>query len=129
MGIAWWDRYEAGRKIDIACLRINNVAVLHLPGEPFIEFQLAAQKMAAEAAERGQVRLPQSGPAGALGTIEPDPFRTNPFVTVAGYGDGGPAYIPTVAAYPQGGYEVTMAWVGPKAEGMLNAAMRQLLRT
>ena len=58
--------------------------MLHLPGEPFIEYQLAAQKL-----------------------------RKDTFVCVAGYGDGGPGYIPTDKAFLEGGYEPTVALAAP----------------
>lgn len=115
MGVAWWDRHDAGKKIDVSCLRINNVYFVHLPGEAFIEYQLAAQQMLAEkhgvstqAAEQGDSRAP--------------------FVAVAAYTDCNTAYIPTAVAYPQGGYEVTMAWVGPKAEAVLKDAIRTVIK-
>ena len=50
--------------------------VLHLPGELFVEYQLAAQKV-----------------------------RPDLFVAMAAYGDYGPGYIGTEIAYSQGGYE------------------------
>lgn len=102
MGLACWDRHEAGKKIDLTCLRINDVCVLHLPGEPFLAYQLAAQELG-RAAERPQ------------------------FVAVAGYGDNGPAYIPLAENFPEGGYEVGMAWRGPGSEALIKAAMKKLL--
>jgi hypothetical protein len=73
--------------------------VLHLPGEPFIEYQLAAQEL-----------------------------RPDRFVCVAGYGDGGPGYIPTDQAYLEGGYELTVALAAP-SEKRLRRALAKLLRT
>ena len=64
--------------------------VLHLPGEPFVEYQLAAQKM-----------------------------RPDAVVCVAGYGDDGRGYIPTAKAYLEGGYEPTVALAGPDSEAIL----------
>jgi len=48
---------------------------------------------------------------------------------MAAYGDYGPGYIGTAAAYPEGGYEtgVTSSNVSPEAEGVLLNAMRRLL--
>ena len=62
----WARRCEAGEKIDLACLHIGPAYVLHMPGELFIEYQLAAQKMRPE----------------------------SPGV-MAAYGDYGPGYIGT----------------------------------
>jgi hypothetical protein len=92
----------AGRPIDLTCLEFGldhgKVLVLHLPGEPFIEYQLKAQ-------EAGQ----------------------DAFVCVAGYGDGGPGYIPTDRAYLEGGYEPTVALAAP-CEGPLTRAMTKVLK-
>src|SRR5204862_1948203 len=43
--LVWAKRCEAGERIDIACLRVGPAYVLHMPGELFVEYQLAAQKM------------------------------------------------------------------------------------
>jgi hypothetical protein len=93
-------RMESGRKIDVACLRLGAARVLHLPGELFVEYQLAAQKM------------------------QPDAF-----VCMAAYGDGGPSYIGTEVAYGQGGYETSprSSKVAPSVERVLMAAMRDVL--
>ena len=72
--------------------------ILHLPAECFIEYQLGAQKL-----------------------------RPGSFLATAAYGDGGPWYIPTAAAYPQGGYEPTMSWVDPGSEEVLKENVRKLM--
>ncbi len=95
--LAWLVRKD--RPIDLTCLNLDAVRVLHLPGEPFIEYQLFAR---------------DQRPDGA--------------VCVAGYGDGGPGYIPTARAFQQGGYEPTVALAGPESEAILQAAIRKLLR-
>jgi hypothetical protein len=98
--LAWARRCEAGHKIEIACLRIGTAFVLHMPGELFIEYQLAAQKM-----------------------------RPHDPVMMAAYGDYGPGYIGTAIAYTQGGYETgPVSRVAPEAEMVLLKVMRQLLR-
>jgi hypothetical protein len=96
------ERYKSGKaKIDIQCLSLNNNAsVLFMPGELFVEYQLAAKKM-----------------------------RPDLFVTMAAYGDYTPGYIPTVAAFPQRGYEVVVSKVTPESENILMEAMHQLLNT
>ena len=43
MQLGWLKRID--RPIDVACLDLGRALVLHLPGEPFIEYQLAAQQM------------------------------------------------------------------------------------
>jgi hypothetical protein len=99
--LAWLRRCEAGREIDVGCLKLGSARILHLPGEPFVEYQLAAK------AER------------------PDFF-----VAVAGYGDYAPWYIGTAAAYKEGGYETSPSAsnVGPEAEAILLKAIRKLLQ-
>lgn len=80
--LAWLERID--RPVDVCCLEIGPAAVLHLPGEPFIEYQLAAQR-----------------------------HRPDRAVFVAGYGDGGMGYIPTDRGYLEGGYEPTVALAAP----------------
>jgi hypothetical protein len=94
--LAWLKRID--RAIDIVCLDLGKALVLHLPGEPFVEYQLHAQKL-----------------------------RPDAFVCVAGYGDGGPGYIPTGRAYLEGGYEPTVALAGPESEEILNRAIQKVL--
>jgi len=97
--VAWLQRLKAGKQINITCLRIGNARILHLPGEPFVMYQLAAK---AEC---------------------PDLF-----VAVAGYGDFAPGYIATAEAYKQGGYEAgTASGVTSEAETMLLKTIRKLL--
>ena len=94
------ERTKQGKKIDISCLKIGNARMVHLPGECFIEYQLAAKAM-----------------------------RPDLFVTVAAYGDYAPGYIGTAEAYNEGGYETGQASaVTAEAEKVLLKAMNQLLR-
>ena len=97
--VAWLQRLKAGEQINITCLRIGNARILHLPGEPFVMYQLAAK-----------AECP------------------NLFVAVAGYGDFAPGYIGTAEAYKQGGYEAgTASGVTAEAETMLLKTIRKLL--
>lgn len=92
-------RYRSGKaKTDIQCLAVNDGRILFMPGELFVEYQLAAKKM-----------------------------RPELFVTMAAYGDGTLGYIPTASAFPQGGYEVDVSRVTPEAENILMGAMCKLL--
>jgi hypothetical protein len=98
--LVWANRCERGEKIDLFCLRIGPAYVLHMPGELFVEYQLAAQEM-----------------------------RPHSPVMMAAYGDYGPGYIGTAIAYTQGGYETgPVSRVAPEAEEVLMRAMRGLLR-
>ena len=79
------------------------IDILQMPGELFVEYQLAAQKM-----------------------------RPDAFVCMASYGDYGPGYIGTAIAYSQGGYEtgfaIPVSRVSPRVEAVLTDAMRELLQ-
>lgn len=99
--LAWLRWCQAGNKIDVACLRIGDTRMLHLPGELFVEYQLAAKAM-----------------------------RPELHVMMAAYGQYGPGYIGTDAAYPEGGYETgpLSSNVAPGVEGVLMGAMKQLLQ-
>jgi hypothetical protein len=71
-----------------------------MPGELFVEYQLAAQKM-----------------------------RPDSFVCMAAYGDYGAGYIGTSIAYTQGGYETgPVSRVSPRVEPILMNAMQKLLK-
>jgi hypothetical protein len=97
--LVWWQRQKEGKKIDISCLTLGHARMLHLPAECFIEYQLAAKKE-----------------------------RPDLFVAVAAYGDYGPGYIGTVAAYKEGGYETGQASaVTAEAEEVVMGAIKKLL--
>jgi hypothetical protein len=99
--LAWIRRCAAGERIEVACLRLGRARILHLPGELFVEYQLAAKAQ-----------------------------RTDLFVAMAAYGDYAPYYIGTAIAYEQGGYETgqTATNVSPEVEEVLMGAIRKLLR-
>lgn len=97
--VAWLRREQAGLPITLSSLHLNQTSTLHLPSECFIEYQLLAQRSAADR-----------------------------FVACAAYGDGGPWYIPTAEAYPQGGYAVSVAWCAPDIERILSGGIRELLK-
>lgn len=98
--LAFVRRTKAGHKIDITCLSVGSTRMLHLPGELFVEYQLAAKAM-----------------------------RPDLHVMMAAYGNYGPGYIGTAVAYPEGGYEVgpTSSNVAPEVEKVLTDAMQSLL--
>lgn len=98
--LAWLRRCEGGHRLDVSCLHLGRARLLHLPGELFVEYQLAAKAM-----------------------------RRDLFVAVAAYGDYAPWYIGTRAAYAQGGYETSpgASNVAPESEAVLMAVMRRLL--
>jgi hypothetical protein len=99
--IAWARRATQGPPITIARLRIGPINILHMPGELFVEYQLAAQKM-----------------------------RPNSYVCMAAYGDYGAWYIGTAQSYTEGGYETgpwRMSRVSSRVEQVLLQAERELL--
>ncbi|MEM9644054.1 MAG: hypothetical protein AAF989_03580 [Planctomycetota bacterium] len=98
--LAWVMRCERGDGIDVSCLKLGGTRVLHMPGELFVEYQLAAKAM-----------------------------RTDLNIAMAAYGDYGPGYIGTEIAYEQGGYETSPAAskVAPETERVLMNAMKELL--
>jgi hypothetical protein len=100
--LAWAIRCQSGQAIDLACLRVGQTRVLHMPGELFVEYQLAAKRM-----------------------------RPDLQVAMAAYGDYGPAYIGTTVAYAEGGYETSprATNVAPEVEPILMDAMKRLLGT
>ena len=96
--LAFLRRMKGGHKIPLTCLRLGQTYVVHMPGELFVHYQLAAQKM-----------------------------RPDDFVCMAAYGDAGTTYIGYKAAYAEGGYEVTRSRVSPQVEDVLIPAIRRLL--
>lgn len=89
----------------VQALRVGSGAIVGLPGEVFVEYALNID-------------------------------RASPFAPtlVAGYANGNVGYIPTAAAYPEGGYEVhdAIRYYGstmplPQSEGLILEAARQAL--
>jgi len=100
MELAWMNRSNGDTPIELNRLRIGGIQLLQLPGELFVEYQLAAQEMA------------------------PDSM-----VCVAAYGDYGPGYIGTAVSYGEGGYETGLyvAHCGPEVEQVLLGSIRELV--
>ena len=98
--ITWAQRVKAKDPILLSCLRLGRESILHFPGELFVEYQLAAQKL-----------------------------RPNDFVAMAAYGDYAPGYIGDAISYTQGGYETgSVSRVGPEVENVLMDALKELLK-
>ncbi len=98
MLVAWIERVQAGRPIEFTAWSVGDVDVVHLPGEPFVQFQLAAQAA-----------------------------RPDRFVCVAGYGDCAPWYIGEDRIYTDnGGYEQSWSFVGP-CEEIMHSTLEGLL--
>lgn len=98
--MVYYNRCQEGKKIDLTCLSLGKVRILNMPGELFVEYQLAAKAL-----------------------------RQDLFVAMAAYGDYGPEYICTDAAYKEGGYEASSAsGVSGESEGILMTAIKKLLK-
>lgn len=96
----WLQRCAAQDPITLTALRVADTFVLGMPGELFVEYQLAAQGM-----------LPEN------------------FVAMAAYADYGPGYICTAKGYEEGGYEAQLytSRTSPAVEEVLMGAMGKLL--
>ena len=98
--LAWIQRSKAGIGVTVSALRLGKIWLLNMPGELFVEYQLAAQDM-----------------------------RPDEIVCLAAYEDYGAGYIGTEIAYGQGGYETSKrtAKVAPSVEKVLMDAMKEVL--
>ncbi len=99
--LAWLLRTRQGFKANVSALRIGKIWLLNLPGESFVEYQLAAQQM-----------------------------KPGEQVCTASYGEYGPGYIGTKISYTQGGYETTdlNSGVTEEAEAILLHAISEVLK-
>ncbi|HBJ84823.1 MAG TPA: hypothetical protein DDZ88_13315 [Verrucomicrobiales bacterium] len=77
----------------------DDVCLIHLPGESFVEYQLFAQQQ-----------------------------RVGGFVCTASYGDGVTGYIPLEHSFEEGGYEPTQAYAAPDSEKMMKQTISDLLK-
>ncbi len=96
--LSWLQRLERKTPILLSTLNLNDISLLHLPAESFIEYQLRAQTIA--------------------------PSR---FVATAAYGDGGPWYIPIAQEYANAGYEVRVAFSDASIDATMTSGITKLL--
>lgn len=87
------------RPLPASMLQIGNVVIVHLPGEPMLEFQKYA--------------LANSG---------------GRFLAFAGYGDISPGYLCTDEAFRQGGYEPSASRGAVGTEARVKEVLRKLLQ-
>lgn len=88
MGLSWRKRADAGQRIQIPTLDFGVAQLVLLPGESYIEYQLAAQRV-----------------------------RPESFVCVAGYGEGATGYIPTEKHIAENDPNLSdWCWVAPGSE-------------
>ena len=100
--LAFHRRCQKKIPIVLGSLRVGPVRTLHLPAESFVEYQLDAHAFA------------QSK-------------RADAFVATAAYGDGGPWYIPTPEEFPNGGYEVSVAFADSSFAKAMKLGIESLL--
>lgn len=101
MGLSWQRRVTSGRPIEVPALDFGVAQLLLLPGEAYVEFQLAAQQM-----------------------------RPDSFVCVAGYGDGATGYIPTEKHITEDDTNLgDWCWVAPGSEARLLEAIGRALNS
>lgn len=101
MGLAWRHREDAGHRIQIPSLDFGFAQLLLLPGETYVEYQLAAQQA-----------------------------RPDSFVCVAGYGEAGCGYIPTERHRAEQDPNLSdWCWIAPGSEAPLRAAIEAALST
>jgi len=99
MGLSWRQRVAAGRPVEVPCLDLGGAALLLLPGETYVEFQLWAQAQ-----------------------------RPADFLCVAGYGDGATGYVPTERHWTENDSNLgDWCWVAPGSEPRVQAAIRSAL--
>jgi hypothetical protein len=91
-----WDART--KPLDVSSLQIGRIHILHLPGEPSLEYQFYAQRL-----------------------------LKDKFVAVAGYGDCAPGYLVADKHFEEGGYEPTEAHGGPGSEARIKDAIRQVM--
>ncbi len=77
----------------------DDVCLIHLPGESFVEYQLFAQQR-----------------------------RPGAFVCTASYGDGVTGYIPLEQSFAEGGYEPSQAYAAPNSEKVIKQTLSDLLK-
>jgi hypothetical protein len=100
VALTWRRRVEAGHVMKVPTLDLGVAQIVLLPGEPFVEYQLMAQKM-----------------------------RPDAFVMVIGFGGLGPGYVPIDRAFDEGGYEPgDWCFVGRGVEKVMTTALRKALQ-
>lgn len=100
MGLNWRRRVDAGGTVGIPVIDFQSAQILLLPGETYVEFQLAAQAT-----------------------------RPDSFVCVAGYGDGACGYVPTEKHIAEGDPNLAdWSWVAPGTEPRMLEAIRTVMQ-
>jgi len=99
MGLSWRKRVDAGHRVPIPELDFGVAQLLLLPGESYVEYQLAAQRA-----------------------------RPDSFVCVAGYGEAACGYVPTEKHFAEHDTNLRdWCWVAPGNEARMLEAIRSVL--
>lgn len=100
LALSWRKRADAGHRIAIPSLDLGTAQLLVLPGEAYVEYQLAAQRE-----------------------------RPDSFVLVAGYGEGATGYIPTEKHIAEKDPNLgDWWWLAPGAEARMLAAIGEAMK-
>lgn len=91
-------RKSTANPLMLSSLHMNDICILHLPGEPSIEFQLYAQRL-----------------------------RPGKFTAVAGYADCGVGYVCMERFFKEGAYEPSATNAAPETEAAFKEAIENLI--
>jgi hypothetical protein len=99
MGLSWRKRADSGHRVQIPAIDFGPAQLVVLPGECYVEFQLAAQRL-----------------------------RPDSFVCAAGYGEAACGYVPTDGHIAEGDSNLRdWSWVSPGSETRLLEAISDAL--
>ena len=100
LGLSWQRRVARKQSIDLPILDFGKAALMVMPAESYVEYQLMAQAI-----------------------------RKGDTILVAGYGESGPGYIPIERAWKEhDGNLFDWCWVDPGCEAKMKAAMEKALK-
>ena len=100
MGLSWRHRADRGQKIDVPCLDFGPALLTQMPGESYVEYQLAAQEE-----------------------------RRDALVMTLGYGECATGYVPTEKHFEEHDSNLgDWCWVAPGCEKPMRDALRELLK-
>ena len=100
LGLSWRKRVAEGHVIDVPMLDLGAAGLVLLPGEAYLEYQLAAQAL-----------------------------RPDALILALGYGECAPGYIPIEKAWEENDTNLKdWCWVAPGSETHMRAVLQAVLR-